>query len=85
MQGDPAALNYECPACSADLYARPPRSYFEMEGITEPSPPVGAALPVPDHHAADPGRFMSIAETCVLASITLVVVTFMAARLVGLV
>ncbi len=26
-------LVYECHCCGADLYARPPRSYAEMEGI----------------------------------------------------
>jgi predicted RNA-binding Zn-ribbon protein involved in translation (DUF1610 family) len=32
---------YRCPACGQDLYARPPRSYAEMEGL-----PV--ALPAPE-------------------------------------
>ncbi|MGQ0628372.1 MAG: hypothetical protein ACT4PL_09775 [Phycisphaerales bacterium] len=25
---------FRCPSCGADLYARPPRSYAEMEGLT---------------------------------------------------
>ena len=24
---------FECPVCANDLYARPPKSYFEMEGL----------------------------------------------------
>ncbi|MBX3358736.1 MAG: hypothetical protein KF745_09930 [Phycisphaeraceae bacterium] len=26
--------DFECPSCGADLYARPPRSYAEMEGLS---------------------------------------------------
>ncbi len=26
---------FECPSCGGDLYARPPRSYAEMEGLAE--------------------------------------------------
>ena len=26
---------FNCPLCKADLYARPPRSYAEMEGLIE--------------------------------------------------
>jgi hypothetical protein len=32
---------YRCPACQGDLYARPPRSYLEMEGfvaLPDPGP-----------------------------------------------
>lgn len=35
--GDRAASpaeTFECPSCGGDLYARPPRSYAEMEGLT---------------------------------------------------
>ncbi len=38
FQGDVADGPFECPSCHADLYARPPRSYAEMEGI-EPTAP----------------------------------------------
>ena len=37
----PSGLNaqwlttFECPSCGADLYARPPRSYAELEGFVE--------------------------------------------------
>lgn len=33
LQGDPGAEAWTCPSCSSDLYARPPRSYAEMEGF----------------------------------------------------
>ncbi len=36
LQGERGLSVYQCPACQADLYARPPRSYAEMEGLTEP-------------------------------------------------
>ena len=26
---------FNCPSCKADLYARPPRSYAEMEGLID--------------------------------------------------
>lgn len=29
---------FECPCCRADLYARPARSYAEMEGLPFPAP-----------------------------------------------
>ncbi len=30
---------FRCPRCQGDLYARPPRSYLEMEGFVAPPPP----------------------------------------------
>ena len=35
--------DFRCPACSGDLYSRPPRSYLEMEGFVA----VPAAGPAP--------------------------------------
>jgi hypothetical protein len=32
QQGFPIEV-FVCPACACDLYARPPRSYAEMEGV----------------------------------------------------
>ncbi len=37
LQGERGRLTFECPSCGADLYARPPRSYAELEGLIEPS------------------------------------------------
>lgn len=31
-------MTVRCPKCNADLYARPPRSYAEMEGLVEVGP-----------------------------------------------
>lgn len=42
---------YECPCCGADLYARPPRSYAEMEGI-EPAAARSRTRPRGDAAAA---------------------------------
>ncbi len=86
LQGDPAAHSYQCPSCAADLYARPPRSYYEMEGFAD----ADASVDIPacqsrSNPAPDTPRFMCLAETCLLAAITLLVITFMSARLVGLV
>jgi hypothetical protein len=36
LQGERGRLIYACPACDADLYARPPMSYAEMEGLPTP-------------------------------------------------
>jgi hypothetical protein len=33
LQGELHDGAYRCPACDADLYARPPRSYAELEGF----------------------------------------------------
>lgn len=35
---------YVCDACGCDLYARPPRSYQEMEGIEPAGPSHGGVL-----------------------------------------
>jgi predicted RNA-binding Zn-ribbon protein involved in translation (DUF1610 family) len=35
LQGERGRLTFECPSCGADLYARPPRSYAELEGLVE--------------------------------------------------
>lgn len=45
LQGDTAEGTYRCPACDADLYARPPRSYAELEGFIAGPP---AAKPSED-------------------------------------
>jgi len=37
LQGHLAHVRYQCPSCGHDLYARPPRSYAEMEGLS-PAP-----------------------------------------------
>jgi len=34
LQGESGLHVYECPSCGADLYARPARSYAEMEGFS---------------------------------------------------
>lgn len=31
-------VDFACPSCGQDLYARPPRTYFEMEGFVEAMP-----------------------------------------------
>lgn len=36
---------YRCPGCGQDLYARPPRSYAEMEGLPVALPPPEQAVP----------------------------------------
>lgn len=38
LQGDLGERTYTCPACTEDLYTRPPRSYAELEGLDEASP-----------------------------------------------
>lgn len=38
LQGPAGLTATRCPHCNADLYARPPRSYAEMEGLVDDSP-----------------------------------------------
>lgn len=38
LQRGPGSVPFRCPACAGDLYARPPRSYRELEGLTDTSP-----------------------------------------------
>lgn len=33
IQGQRGLITFQCPSCGEDLYARPPRSYAEMEGF----------------------------------------------------
>lgn len=40
LQGDRGQRTFVCPSCDLDLYARPARSYAEMEGFVEPTRPV---------------------------------------------
>ena len=35
LQGDRGRSTFTCPSCSCDLYARPPKSYAELEGLHE--------------------------------------------------
>lgn len=35
LQGDRGRIALRCPACDEDLYARPARSYSEMEGLDQ--------------------------------------------------
>lgn len=37
LQGGSGETAWACPRCGADLYARPPRSYAEMEGLSDSS------------------------------------------------
>jgi predicted RNA-binding Zn-ribbon protein involved in translation (DUF1610 family) len=45
LQGRHAERTFVCPACGADLYARPARAYADLEGFSAPpSRPPGHAL-----------------------------------------
>lgn len=41
------STDFLCPNCGQDLYARPPRSYLELEGLCgpDPRPPRGVRVP----------------------------------------
>jgi hypothetical protein len=43
VQGPLALVKYRCPSCDADLYARPPRSYAQLEGLVAIAPPMERA------------------------------------------
>jgi|GEM_PF-2324577 len=44
VQAGGAATRFECPCCGGDLYARPARSYNQMEGF-DPTDPAATRLP----------------------------------------
>jgi len=46
LQGERREHTWLCPRCGEDLYARPPRSYAEMEGLVEDRPTI-QSLPIP--------------------------------------
>lgn len=46
IQGADDCRRFRCPRCDADLYARPPRSYAEMEGLELAPDDAGRADPV---------------------------------------
>lgn len=56
LQRDDEHAAYHCPGCGQDLYARPPRSYAEMEGLARPAPPAPACLVTPPCRPASPPR-----------------------------
>lgn len=39
LQPSSRSLTFVCPGCGSDLYARPPRSYAEMEGLAPSTSP----------------------------------------------
>ena len=49
LQGDRGLMTFTCPSCRCDLYARPPRSYAEMEGLHDQ----GEDSAIPDFWSAD--------------------------------
>lgn len=85
MQGSAGLTTRRCPSCGADLCARPPRSYAEMEGIVEvagvrqrwasrPAQTPGISRPM--RPAPDPARavrragfFFLIAGVCAAAAL----------------
>ncbi len=54
LQGPAGLTATRCPHCNADLYARPPRSYAEMEGLVDVSP-VAERWTMPTRRAIDAG------------------------------
>lgn len=47
IQDDHRTTGWFCPRCSADLYARPPRSYADLEALSDSNPAhVDAPQPV---------------------------------------
>ena len=54
---------FHCPACGGDLYARPPRSYAEMEGFADEATEVGAGADGSvraEFPGANPSRFLRL-------------------------
>ncbi len=53
IRGDLDEINYACPHCHQDLYARPPMSYAEMEGLV----PVTFLDEIPQEQHTPPRRW----------------------------
>ena len=53
LQGERGLITFQCPSCGCDLYARPPRSYAELEGFIAPDPAANPtrSIPLPDKPA----------------------------------
>lgn len=47
LQGGPGSQVFSCPRCAEDLYARPARSYAELEGLGDTSARISEGLPSP--------------------------------------
>lgn len=47
LQGERGLITFQCPSCGCDLYARPPRSYAELEGFVVPAPARHPILAIP--------------------------------------
>lgn len=45
LQGDRGRTAFRCPSCAEDLYARPARTYCEMEGLDAEHAPTRVAAP----------------------------------------
>jgi predicted RNA-binding Zn-ribbon protein involved in translation (DUF1610 family) len=58
LQGERGLITFQCPSCGCDLYARPPRSYAELEGfvVPEPARPPALTIPTPPPSRAARGR-----------------------------
>lgn len=50
LQGDRGRTAFRCPACAEDLYARPARTYYEMEGFDAEHAPLRVAPPATLRH-----------------------------------
>lgn len=82
LQSDLRALKYECPVCGEDLYARPPRSYWEMEALGAECEDGGAAAPgvgCSSGEARGRSRLVWLAES----AIALTVVALLMVVLIG--
>ena len=82
LQGERGLITFQCPSCGADLYARPPRSYAELEGFVEPPPsprldfsPRPAKRPARRQRARARGRVLERLLICTLALTFSVAVT----------
>ncbi len=73
LQGEKGLITVQCPACGADLYARPPRSYAELEGFIPPTPRrISVAAPPHARPPEAPATSARLAERAIFWSIGLV-------------
>lgn len=70
LQSDHREGVWVCPRCGSDLYARPPRSYAELEGLADSTPrPWAQPAPTGVRHADREQRPLSSAGHMPLSTI----------------
>ncbi|TVQ77692.1 MAG: hypothetical protein EA380_07065 [Phycisphaeraceae bacterium] len=86
FQGERLHRTYTCPNCNADLYARPPRSYAELEGLDASPVPcerVSITIEPPPARSRGLDRWAGRAEWLVILLLAIALVLATAGGIIG--